>query len=211
MAIANDIPVNSAVTKFLKDIEENYEPNLSLQEKCKNAQAKLDNIKGQHLSILAALTSRKKVADLISQIQSLGYQDHEIVELAYELRPELRPVEPPAANSASGISLDMTMNMWPWLLQNKTLQSNTAPKKEDTQNTQGSQSKPPISPHPGNPAVWNLQFSKYLELIFSGGHGASKTLEKEMKEVEMCEYSNVVKRGNIPAESPVPINIPYQD
>ena len=218
MAIANDIPVNSAVTKFVKDIEENYEPNLSLQEKCKNAQAKLDNIKGQHLSILAALTSKKQVADLISQIQSLGYQDHEIVELAYELRPELRPLKPPAANSASGISMDMimnmnmNMNMWHNLFQNKTLQSNTAPRNEDTQKSQDSQSKPPIAGnlsylHP----LWNLRFPK-LKLISSAGDRAVKTFEKEMKEVkEMCEYSNAVKRGNIQVESPLPIKIPSQD
>ena len=70
--------------------------------------------------------------------------------------------------------------------------------------------------HPRNQnhvhSLLNLQFSKNLELISSAGHRAVTTHEKDMKEVkEMCEYSNAVKRGNIPAESPVPIKIPYQD
>jgi len=219
IAVANEIPISSAVQTFLRDIEENYEPHLSLQEKRKYAQIKLDEIKSQHRSIMAALSPKKKVVDLLVQIQSLGYQDHEIVEFAYELRPELRPIEPPAqaANSAGGISMDMIMNMWSNLFQNtKLLQPNTASKNEDTQKTQISQSKPPTNAKSGNQSnlqsVWNLQFSRNLELISSAAYRPDETFGKDMEDVkEMCEYSNAVKQGNIPAESPVPMNIPYQD
>jgi hypothetical protein len=159
------------------------------------------------------------VVDLLVQIQSLGYQDHEIVEFAYELRPELRPIEPQAqaANSAGGISMNMIMNMWSNLFQNtKLLQPNTASKNEDTQKTQISQSKPPTNAKSGNQSnlqsVWNLQFSRNLELISSAAYRPDETFGKDMEDVkEMCEYSNAVKQGNIPAESPVPMNIPYQD
>lgn len=218
IAMANEVSINSAVRTFLKDINKNYEPHLSLREKCKDAQLKLDEIKRQHLSILAALSSKKKVADVLAQIQTLGFQDQEILEFAYELRPELRPIEPPApaTNSLGGISMDMIMNLWPNLFQNtKLLQSNSATTKNDIQKTQSSPSKPPINPRPGSQSnlqsVWNLQFSN-LELISSAGYKTAKTFEKDIKEVkEMCEYSNAVKQGKILAESPVPINIPYQD
>jgi hypothetical protein len=96
------------------------------------------------------------------------------------------------------------------------LQPNTASKNEDTQKTQISQSKPPTNAKSGNQSnlqsVWNLQFSRNLELISSAAYRPDETFGKDMEDVkEMCEYSNAVKQGNIPAESPVPMNIPYQD
>jgi hypothetical protein len=127
------------------------------------------------------------------------------MELAYKLQPGLRPIEPPAAKSVGG-SMDMIMNMWTNLTQNKTLmQSNTACKNEDTQEKQTSQPKPFINSQPGKRG--NLHF----ELISSASYRPAKTFEMDMREVkDMCEYSNAVKCGNILAESAVPINIPYQ-
>jgi hypothetical protein len=66
IAIAYDIPVNSAVRTFLKDIDENYEPHLGYQERCKNAQIKFDGIKRQYLSMQVALADKKKVADVLA-------------------------------------------------------------------------------------------------------------------------------------------------
>lgn len=81
------------------------------------------------------LSPKKKV---LAQIH-WGYQDHEIVEFAYELRPEVRPIDPPATNSAGGINMimdmNMKMNMWANLFQNKTLlQPNYASKNKDSGN-----------------------------------------------------------------------------
>lgn len=81
---------------------------------------------------------------------------------------------------------------------------------------QSSQSKPRTKAQHENQStsqsVWYLQISKNFELISSAGYRLAKTFEKDMKEVkEMCEFSNAVKQGNIPAESPVPINIPYHE
>ena len=149
--MAYDIPVNSAVRTFLKDIDENYEPHLGYQERCKNAQIKFDEIKRQYLSMQVALANKKKVADVLAQLLSFGYKEQEILEFAYELHPELRPIEPSAANSTGGISMDMTTNMWTNLTQNKTLlQPNTAFKNEDTQDTHSSQPKPSMHSKPGS-------------------------------------------------------------
>jgi hypothetical protein len=211
IAMAYNIPVNSAVRKFLKDIDENYEPLLDYQERCKNAQIKFDEIKRQYLSMQVALADKKKVVDVLALLLSFGYKEQEIIEFAYELQPQLRPIEPPAANSAGGISMDMIMSMWINLTQSKTLlQPNTAFKDEGTQDKQ-----PYINSQPGNrgnlQSVWHLQFSQNLDPISSAGYRPAKTFEKEMEEVTMCEYSNAIKCGNILAESTVPINIPYQD
>ncbi|NAL77467.1 hypothetical protein [Nitrososphaera sp. AFS] len=133
ISMAYDIPVNSAVRTFLKDIDENYEPHLGYQERCKNAQIKFNEIKREYLSMQVALANKKKVADVLAQLLSFGYKEQEILEFAYELQPELRLIEPPAANSAGGISMDMITNMWTNLTQNKTLlQPNTAFRNEDT-------------------------------------------------------------------------------
>ena len=83
-----------------------------------------------------------------------------------------------------------------------------------SQEKQTSQPKSPIDSQPENRGnlqpVWNLQF-KHFELISSASYRPVKTFEMHMREVkDMCEYSNAVKRGNILAESTVPINIPYQ-
>lgn len=217
ISMAYDIPVNSAVRTFLKDIDENYELHLGYQGRCKNAQIKFNEIKRQYLSIQVALANKKKVADVLAQLLSFGYKEQEILEFAYELQPELRPTEPPATNSTGGISMDMITNMWTNLTQNKTLlQPNTAFKNEDTQDKESSQPKPSIHSQPGNrgnlQSVWHLRFSKNLELISSAGYRPAKTFEMDMKEVtEICEYSNAIKCGNIQAMSPVAINIPYQD
>ncbi len=200
---------------LLKDIAENYEPHLGYQERCKNAQIKLDEIKLQYLSMQVALANKKKVADVLALLLSFGYKEQDIMEFAYKLQPELRPIEPPAANSTGGSSLDMTMNMWTNLTQNKVMtQSNTACKNEDTQETQISQPRLFINSQPGKQGnlqpVWNLQF-KHFELISSASYRPVKTYEMDMREVkDLCEYSNAVKCGNILAESTVPINIPYQ-
>jgi Homeodomain-like domain-containing protein len=211
IAVAYDIPVNSAVRTFLKDIAENYEPHLGYQERCKIAQRKLDEIKRRYLSMQVALTNKKKTADVLALLLSFGYNEQDIMEFAYKLRPELRPIEPPASNSTGGIS----MNMWTNLTQNKTsLQPNTASKKEDTQEKQTSQPKPFINSQSENRGNlqpgWDLQF-KHFELISSASYKPAKTFEMDMREVkDMCEYSYAVKCGNILAESTVPINIPYQ-
>ena len=202
IAVAYDIPVSGAVRTLLKDIAENYEPHLGYRERCKIAQIKLDEIKRQYLSMQVALASKKKTADVLALLLPYGYNEQEIMEFAYKLQPELRPIEPPASNSVGGISMDI----WTNLTQNKTLlQSNTASKNVDTQEKQTSQPKSPIDSQPENRGnlqpVWNLQF-KHFELISSASYRPVKTFEMHMREVkDMCEYSNAVKRGNILAES----------
>jgi hypothetical protein len=86
VAAANKIPENTAVQKFVEDIERDYDDKLGYESKLERLQSEVEKTNKELSTLLIALASRNKVSKILGELMLIGFDDQQILNLAWALQ-----------------------------------------------------------------------------------------------------------------------------
>ena len=83
---ANNIPLNEAVQKFLKDIDEQYDNKLGLESKVDKLQAEVNRLTQEEARLRTQLSILPSIGPLLIRLSQSGVREQDIVDIAELLK-----------------------------------------------------------------------------------------------------------------------------
>ncbi|MGC1930588.1 MAG: hypothetical protein WA667_16590 [Candidatus Nitrosopolaris sp.] len=86
VAAANNIAPDMAVRKFLEDIEKNYDNKLGYDSKLADLKSQIDKTNNELIIVQKNLASKNQVARSLGELILMGFDDQQILNLAWALQ-----------------------------------------------------------------------------------------------------------------------------
>jgi hypothetical protein len=93
LATANNIAPDLAVGKFFQDIEKNYDNKLGFESKLMALKSEISKTNNELIIIQNNLAYKNQVAKALSELISIGFNDQQILNLAWALQSNTRNKE----------------------------------------------------------------------------------------------------------------------